>query len=49
MRRLLSFGLKAVICAGLLYYAVASVNLAVVGERRSDLKIGWMIGALALV
>jgi len=48
MRRLVAFAVKAAISAILLYFAMAGVNLAGIGERLRDLKIEWMIGALAL-
>src|SRR3970040_231815 len=48
MRRLISFALKAAISAILLYFAVAGVDLAVIGERLRDLRPEWMIAALAL-
>jgi uncharacterized membrane protein YbhN (UPF0104 family) len=48
MRRFLAFALKAAISAILLYFAVAGVDLAVVGERLRELRPEWMIAALAL-
>ena len=48
MRRTLAFALKAAISAGLLYFALAGVNPAVLGERLRELKIEWMLGAVAL-
>jgi hypothetical protein len=48
MRRSLAFALKAAISAVLLYFALAGVNPAVLGERLRELKIEWMLGAVAL-
>ena len=48
MRRLLAFALKAGISALLLYFAVAGVNLSVLSVRLKELKIEWMLGAVAL-
>ena len=48
MRRLVGFALKAGISALLLYFAVAGVNLSVLGVRLKELKIEWMLGAVAL-
>lgn len=48
MRRFLAFALKAGISALLLYFAIAGVNLGVLGARLKELKIEWMLCAVAL-
>src|SRR5258708_7353551 len=49
MRRLTAFAAKAAVSALLLYFAVTSVNFSTISERLKELKIAWMLGAVALV
>lgn len=49
MRRALAFGAKAAVSLLLLYFAIATVNFSIIGSRLKELKIGWMVVAMALV
>ena len=48
MRRYLTFALRAVISLALIYLALSGVDLSTISARLREIKIEWMLAAVAL-